>query len=92
PAVTREVRAFDARPSKPTLPSPSKKYPVQLERVTRPSSPRKRLRYPPTPISHLPVEWKAVKPTDKELILYLRWRWAHLERMDWSPETGETRA
>uniref|UniRef100_A0A0W0G2W6 HhH-GPD domain-containing protein n=1 Tax=Moniliophthora roreri TaxID=221103 RepID=A0A0W0G2W6_MONRR len=99
--------AFDARPSKPTL--PSKKYPVEPEDATCPLSIRRRLRYPPTPISHLPgtgsyaldsyrifcplhedpfsAEWKAVNPTDKELILYLRWRWAHLERMEWSPET-----
>lgn len=33
-------------------------------------------------------EWKAVQPTDKELILYLRWKWAYEERKEWSPLTG----
>ncbi|KFY67381.1 hypothetical protein V496_01572 [Pseudogymnoascus sp. VKM F-4515 (FW-2607)] len=32
-------------------------------------------------------EWKTVKPKDKELRSYLRWRWAK-EGYDWDPATG----
>lgn len=31
-------------------------------------------------------EWKAVKPKDKELRSYLRWRW-YKEGYDWDPVT-----
>ena len=96
--------------------SSSKKSPSKKTNgnVDLPSTLTKRLRYPATPISHLPgtgsyaldsyrifcslhedpfsEEWKSVTPTDKELVLYLRWRWAHLERLEWSAETGETRS
>ncbi|KAJ7181798.1 DNA glycosylase [Mycena crocata] len=33
-------------------------------------------------------EWKDVNPTDKELIRYLKWKWAAMEIKQWSPETG----
>ncbi|KAL1969904.1 hypothetical protein VTN77DRAFT_7413 [Rasamsonia byssochlamydoides] len=32
-------------------------------------------------------EWKKVTPTDKELIAYIKWKWAR-EGYEWSPETG----
>ncbi|KAL0951017.1 hypothetical protein HGRIS_007758 [Hohenbuehelia grisea] len=75
-----------------------------------PDSPRKRARYPPTPISHLPGtgpyaldsyrifctqkhepfsdEWKHVTPSDKELIRFLKWKWAHHEHKKWAPDLG----
>ncbi|KAJ7706038.1 DNA glycosylase [Mycena rosella] len=72
-----------------------------------PISPRKREKYPPTPISHLPgagayaldsyrifcsgpasEEWKEVNPSDKELIRYLKWKWAAIENKQWTAETG----
>ncbi|KAK7463723.1 hypothetical protein VKT23_005660 [Stygiomarasmius scandens] len=87
---------YDARPSRPTLASPIKVS--------------KRIKYPATPVSHLPGtgpyaldsyrifctahddplsdEWKSVTPTDKELIRFLKWKWATEEQMEWSPETG----
>ncbi|KAH6917253.1 DNA glycosylase [Coprinopsis sp. MPI-PUGE-AT-0042] len=34
------------------------------------------------------TEWKEVLPTDKELIRYLRWKWAAEERLKWSPAEG----
>ncbi|KAF8973897.1 DNA glycosylase [Flammula alnicola] len=71
------------------------------------------VRYPATPISHLPgtgqyaldsyrvfctvhddpssEEWKTVMPTDKELIRYLKWKWAFIENMEWSPTKGAIR-
>ncbi|KAG1840243.1 hypothetical protein F4604DRAFT_1833176 [Suillus subluteus] len=58
--------------------------------------------YPPTPVSHYPgvgryaldsyrifcmsEEWKQVMPEDKELIRYLRWKWAYEERKVWYPD------
>ncbi|KAG2038317.1 hypothetical protein BDR03DRAFT_955141 [Suillus americanus] len=58
--------------------------------------------YPPTPVSHYPgvgryaldsyrifcmsEEWKQVMPEDKELIRYLRWKWAYEERKIWYPD------
>ncbi|KAJ7110074.1 DNA glycosylase [Mycena epipterygia] len=68
-------------------------------------SPRKREKYPPTPISHLPGagayaldsyrifcmgadEWKEVNPSDKELIRYLKWKWAAIENKQWEHGTG----
>lgn len=58
--------------------------------------------YPPTPVSHYPGvgryaldsyrifcmsdEWKQVMPEDKELIRYLRWKWAYEERKIWYPD------
>jgi len=33
-------------------------------------------------------EWKLVRPTDKELIRYLRWKWAFHEHLEWSPNKG----
>ncbi|RDB29559.1 Methyl-CpG-binding domain protein 4 [Hypsizygus marmoreus] len=36
-------------------------------------------------------EWKAVMPTDKELIRYLKWKWALLERKEWVPGLGVVR-
>ncbi|KAJ7492488.1 DNA glycosylase [Mycena latifolia] len=75
--------------------------------VGAPISPRKREKYPPTPISHLPgagayaldsyrifcsgprsEEWKEVNPSDKELIKYLKWKWAAVENKQWAPGTG----
>ncbi|KAJ7040469.1 DNA glycosylase, partial [Mycena alexandri] len=72
-----------------------------------PISPRKRDKYPPTPISHLPgagtyaldsyrifcsgpgsEEWKDVNPTDKELVKYLKWKWAAIENKRWLPGSG----
>ncbi|KAH7908361.1 DNA glycosylase [Hygrophoropsis aurantiaca] len=66
-----------------------------------------RTRYPPTPISHLPgtgpyaldsyrifcteAEWKQVMPSDKELIRYLKWKWAYEEGEEWVPGSGVTR-
>ncbi|KAH9917696.1 DNA glycosylase [Epithele typhae] len=60
--------------------------------------------YPPTPISHIPGcgpyaldsyrifcagdEWKNVRPTDKELIRYLEWRWAVDKYRQWDPVHG----
>ncbi|KAI0031131.1 DNA glycosylase, partial [Vararia minispora EC-137] len=32
-------------------------------------------------------EWRDVRPKDKELIRYLKWRWA-LEGLHWTPEEG----
>ncbi|KAG7099347.1 hypothetical protein E1B28_001203 [Marasmius oreades] len=108
---------YDARPSRPRVPSPSKNSKSTRLKPDLPplSSPRLRegrVRYPATPISHLPgagpyaldsyrifcttyddpfsEEWKLVIPTDKELIAYLRWKWAINEHMEWFPETGST--
>ncbi|KAJ7631074.1 DNA glycosylase [Roridomyces roridus] len=68
-----------------------------------PISPRKRAKYPHTPISHLPGagayaldsyrifcsdEWKDVLPSDKELIKYLKWKWAVDENKEWTPGEG----
>lgn len=36
-------------------------------------------------------EWKVVRPTDKELIRYLKWKWAFFETMEWSPTKGPLR-
>jgi len=33
-------------------------------------------------------EWKTVLPTDKELVRYLRWKWAFCESKAWSPTEG----
>jgi len=33
-------------------------------------------------------EWKTVLPTDKELVRYLRWKWAYCESKAWSPKEG----
>lgn len=33
-------------------------------------------------------EWKYVVPTDKQLIRYLKWKWAYEERKEWTPEQG----
>ncbi|KAF8475428.1 DNA glycosylase, partial [Gautieria morchelliformis] len=57
--------------------------------------------YPPTAVSHLPGcgryaldsfrifccpdEWMNVMPSDKELIRYLRWKWAVVGRREWDP-------
>lgn len=35
-------------------------------------------------------EWKVVMPTDKELIRYLKWKWAFFETLEWSPTKGPT--
>ncbi|KAF5375026.1 hypothetical protein D9758_000146 [Tetrapyrgos nigripes] len=97
---------YDPRPSRPTLPSPSKL-------VDTPSRRNKRVKYPATPISHLPGtgpyaldsyrifctahedplsdEWKSVTPSDKELVRFLKWKWATIEGIEWSPEEGSVR-
>ncbi|KAG2134877.1 uncharacterized protein EDB93DRAFT_1254382 [Suillus bovinus] len=36
--------------------------------------------------SHESEEWKQVMPEDKELIRYLRWKWAYEERKIWYPD------
>ncbi|KAF9270354.1 hypothetical protein L218DRAFT_992980 [Marasmius fiardii PR-910] len=107
---------FDARPSRPRISSPSKRARLTLDspsQLDRKRDREERVRYPATPISHLPgagpyaldsyrifcttyddpssEEWKLVIPTDKELVIYLRWKWAIHEHMEWSPESGETR-
>lgn len=33
-------------------------------------------------------EWEFVLPTDKELIRYLKWRWAFIKRLEWDPSAG----
>ncbi|KAL1750087.1 DNA glycosylase [Schizophyllum commune] len=33
-------------------------------------------------------EWKSVRPTDKELVRYLAWKWAYHEHRRWHPERG----
>ncbi|KAL5524664.1 hypothetical protein ACEPAF_9809 [Sanghuangporus sanghuang] len=33
-------------------------------------------------------EWKRVLPTDKELIRYLKWKWAYFENRRWEPDRG----
>ncbi|KAI5886262.1 uncharacterized protein SCHCODRAFT_02517518 [Schizophyllum commune H4-8] len=33
-------------------------------------------------------EWKSVRPTDKELIRFLAWKWAYHEHRRWHPERG----
>ncbi|CDO76786.1 hypothetical protein BN946_scf184978.g15 [Trametes cinnabarina] len=33
-------------------------------------------------------EWKAVRPRDKELVKYLRWKWAVEEHRQWDPLRG----
>ncbi|TRM57992.1 DNA glycosylase [Schizophyllum amplum] len=33
-------------------------------------------------------EWKAVRPTDKELTRFLAWKWAYVEHRRWHPERG----
>ncbi|KAF8167967.1 DNA glycosylase [Crassisporium funariophilum] len=33
-------------------------------------------------------EWKMVVPTDKELIRYLKWKWAYVENKEWTPSGG----
>ncbi|THU91750.1 DNA glycosylase [Dendrothele bispora CBS 962.96] len=92
---------YDPRPSRPTLPSPTKQTSPQ----------KKRIKYPATPVSHLPGtgpyaldsyrifctvhddplsdEWKTVAPSDKELIRFLKWKWAAEGQMKWCPETGD---
>ncbi|KAJ7103391.1 DNA glycosylase [Mycena belliarum] len=74
-------------------------------------SPRKREKYPRTPISHLPgagpyaldsyrifcsgpesEEWKEVNPNDKELVRYLKWKWAVTENKQWVPGSGVGRS
>ncbi|EMD38748.1 hypothetical protein CERSUDRAFT_133253 [Gelatoporia subvermispora B] len=64
-----------------------------------------KMRYPPTPISHLPgcgpyaldsyrifcegaADWEAVLPSDKELIRFLRWKWAFRKLREWDPVLG----
>ncbi|KAG5726068.1 Methyl-CpG-binding domain protein 4 [Termitomyces sp. T112] len=37
-------------------------------------------------------EWKVVMPSDKELIRYLRWKWAFVERKEWIPGLGVIRS
>ncbi|PPQ98731.1 hypothetical protein CVT26_010031 [Gymnopilus dilepis] len=37
-------------------------------------------------------EWKRVLPADKELIRFLRWKWACMEGMEWTPTQGVIRA
>jgi methyl-CpG-binding domain protein 4 len=34
------------------------------------------------------ADWESVLPTDKELIRYLKWRWAYFKRMEWDPSSG----
>lgn len=41
--------------------------------------------------NHPSEEWKAVNPDDKELIRYLRWKWAFAERQEWIPKIGVVR-
>ncbi|KAF8912794.1 DNA glycosylase [Gymnopilus junonius] len=36
-------------------------------------------------------EWKGVFPADKELIRFLRWKWAVIEGMEWTPTGGAIR-
>ncbi|KAL4268156.1 HhH-GPD domain-containing protein [Pleurotus pulmonarius] len=36
-------------------------------------------------------EWKRVMPSDKELVRFLRWKWAMHERMLWLPDIGVVR-
>ncbi|EKM76513.1 hypothetical protein AGABI1DRAFT_78639 [Agaricus bisporus var. burnettii JB137-S8] len=33
-------------------------------------------------------EWTTVLPTDKELVLFLKWKWAYQQRKIWSPISG----
>ncbi|KAF8330293.1 DNA glycosylase [Amanita rubescens] len=33
-------------------------------------------------------EWKNVMPTDKELIKFLKWKWAYIEHKEWRPGVG----
>ncbi|KAF8722430.1 hypothetical protein AX14_009834 [Amanita brunnescens Koide BX004] len=33
-------------------------------------------------------EWKDVMPTDKELIRFLKWKWAYIEHKEWRPGIG----
>ncbi|KAJ7727839.1 DNA glycosylase [Mycena maculata] len=92
------------------LDPPSRRDERPSRAVGPPMSPRKRAKYPPTAISHLPgagvyaldsyrvfcsgpfsEEWKDVAPSDKELIRYLKWKWAALENKQWAPETGPLR-
>jgi methyl-CpG-binding domain protein 4 len=37
-----------------------------------------------------PDAWKDVMPTDKELVKFLKWKWAFEERKLWIPGTGVT--
>ncbi|KAH7903308.1 hypothetical protein BJ138DRAFT_1131423 [Hygrophoropsis aurantiaca] len=37
------------------------------------------------------VEWKQVIPSDKELIRYVKWKWAYHEGQEWIPDSGVTR-
>ncbi|KIY53531.1 hypothetical protein FISHEDRAFT_33053, partial [Fistulina hepatica ATCC 64428] len=41
-------------------------------------------------LAHDPTsqEWKLVRPNDKELVRYLKWKWAAEEGKIWSPEFG----
>ncbi|EJF55730.1 hypothetical protein DICSQDRAFT_73043 [Dichomitus squalens LYAD-421 SS1] len=65
----------------------------------------KDVKYPPTPISHIPGcgpyaldsyrifctggdEWRSVRPTDKELVKYLQWRWAVEAYRKWDQTSG----
>ncbi|OCH91371.1 hypothetical protein OBBRIDRAFT_728855 [Obba rivulosa] len=64
-----------------------------------------KMRYPPTPVSHLPgsgpyaldsyrifcegaAAWESVLPSDKELIKYLKWKWAFNKLRQWDPSLG----
>ncbi|KAJ6503393.1 DNA glycosylase [Mycena vitilis] len=88
---------------------PSRRDERPSRAIGPPISPRKREKYPPTPISHLPgagayaldsyrifcsgpasEEWKNVNPSDKELIMYLKWKWAAIENKRWTPGSGVT--
>ncbi|PPQ72028.1 hypothetical protein CVT24_008080 [Panaeolus cyanescens] len=35
-------------------------------------------------------EWKKAQPSDKQLALYLKWKWAVDEHMQWHPTNGAT--
>ncbi|KAJ7062487.1 DNA glycosylase [Mycena amicta] len=92
--------------SRTYLVDPPSAYDTRRSRASGPLiSPRKRLRYPATPISHLPGagayaldsyrifcaedEWKDVWPSDKELVRYLKWKWAAVEGRKWDPIVGD---
>ncbi|KAJ7062500.1 DNA glycosylase [Mycena amicta] len=94
--------------SRTYLVDPPSAYDSRRSRASGPLiSPRKRLRYPATPISHLPGAgayaldsyrifcaedkdaWRDVRASDKELVRYLKWKWAAVEGRKWDPIVGD---
>ncbi|KAJ3517376.1 hypothetical protein NLJ89_g548 [Agrocybe chaxingu] len=92
--------SYDPRPSRASSPSKRESRFFQLSKVRYPATPISHL---PGAGSYaldsyrifctlhedpLSDEWKSVLPTDKELIRYLKWKWAYVGKRQWSPSKG----